>query len=128
MGQQALTAPAITINNVTAAIVPNSAVYTEGFGEQTTRTQSAGGGVVETVYSDNVETKMSKLTFSMYPTTDNIELIREWKVNRNANAASITAENFNGRTINSASVNNNYDVALGADTQIDLELMGDPAV
>jgi len=86
-------------------------------------------GYIENVNFDILVSALSENTVSTVPPpAENIEIVREWKSNRNANGISITDENFSGRTINSASLNNDYDVSLGADTQIDLEFMGDAAV
>ena len=57
-----------------------------------------------------------------------IDLVRTWKSNTNANAVTITSGSEFTRTIVRAAVINNYEVALGADTQIEVEIEGDPAV
>jgi len=128
MGVKALTTPQITVNNTTFSIVPNSFSYTEGFGEQALRTQSAGGAQVTNVYSDNAETKMSSVKFQMFNTAENISNIRTWKANLNQNAISATDEDGFTRFFNSAALVNDYEVNLGADTTIDLEFMTDAAV
>jgi hypothetical protein len=125
---QALTTPSITVNNITVAIVPNSFSYTEGFGEQALRVQSAGGGGVQQVYSDNAETKVSSAKWSMINTAENIALIRTWKANSNANAISATAADGFARTFNNAALTGDYEVNMGADTTIDVEFMSDSAV
>lgn len=119
----AIATPSIIINNTVAPVVPNSVTYTEGLGEQNVRSQSAGGGSVQMVYSDNAESKFSTVKFQMFPTPENINLIRTWKTNGNANAITITAPGFS-RSISEAALINNYEVNLGADTQIDLEFAG----
>ena len=119
--------PSVVINNAPTNIVPNTLVFTEGFGEQNVRTQSSGGGSVETVFSNNVETNMSKVNFSLFPTTENIELAREWKSNLDENAIQITSDEFN-RSVNGAALINDFEVNLGSDTTIDLEFVGASAV
>ena len=123
---QALANPTIVINNVSILIAPNTAVYTEGKGEQTQRAQSGGGGTVDLVFSKNVESFMSKFNIEMFPTKENIELIRTWKSNDNANAISIVDTGFN-RSIANAALINDYEVNLGADTTISLEFVGSQA-
>ena len=127
MSKVKLSNPTIVINNNSVPIVPNSFSYTEGLGEQELKVQSAGGGSVQTVLSNNVETNMSMVKFSLHNTAENIDLARTWKVNGNNNAISITGEGLN-RAINNAAVTNDYEVNLGADTTIDLEFKGDAAV
>ena len=54
-----LSTPQISINGVNIAIVPNSCTFTEGFGAQTVNVQSAGGGSVSQVISNDVSTNLS---------------------------------------------------------------------
>ncbi len=122
----------VTVNNNTVAIVPNSLIYTEGKGEQTMRAASVGGGTVEQVYANNVETSLSKCNFDLMATIDNIDLAREWKVNLNQNLVQVTGTTPDGkklsRTFTQAAVLNDYEVALGSDTNITIEFMSNPAV
>ena len=127
MPEIAVSNPQVVINNIAVPVVPNSVKYTEGTGEQNVRVQSAGGGNVDTVYSDNVETHVSKVMFTLINTPANIKLAREWKKNRNANAISITGDGLN-RSFSGMAIINDYEVNLGADTVIDLEFNGNPAV
>jgi len=123
----ALSNPTIVVNNLATPIVPNSFTFTEGLGEQTIRTQSAGGGSVQTVFSNNVETNKSMVKFSLYNTADNIDLIKLWKQNGDANAISVTGEGLN-RSFSGAALISNYEVNLGSDTTIDVEFEGQPAI
>jgi len=127
MAKIALANPTFIVNNASIRIVPNSGMYTEGFGEQNVRTQSGGGGDVETIISDNAETKKSNVKFSLFPTSENIALARQFKANVSNNAIQIISDGFE-RTIGNAIVINDYEVNLGADTQIDLEFEGSASV
>ena len=133
MADIAVTNPQVVVNNVAVPVIPNSVTYTEGFGEQNQRVQSAGGGNTELVFSDDVETKISMVKFSMLNTQANIDLIRSWKANRNANAITITGDPRDGgdalkRTFANGALTTDYEVNLGADTEIEVEFMTDPAV
>lgn len=125
---EALANPTLVINNIVRPVVPNSVTYDEGLGEQSVTAQSAGGNSVQSVYAQNVETNLSTLKFSLKNTPENIEAAREWKVLKNANAATLTGDGGFSRAFNNMAVTNNYEVNLGADTTIDIEMMGDPAV
>lgn len=129
MASIAIATPSIIVNNLPTYFKPNTLKYTEGLGEQNMRTQSAGGGIVDVIYSDNAESKMSMVSFEIMNTAENIELLRGWKVGLNQNAISIV-DNSSGFTRNFANmaVTNNYEVNLGADTSISVEFRGDPAV
>lgn len=121
--------PTILINNLSFPIESNSCSYTEGFGEQTVRVQSAGGGSVESVYSNNVETNLSMVKMRALNTASNIEIVRSIKANGNANVISIS-DNASGftRSFTNAALINDYEVSLGSDGGIDLEFKTDAAV
>lgn len=124
----ALADATLVINNITVPVVPNSIKYKEGGGEQTMRAQSAGGGSVQSVYSKNIESNLSFLGFSIYNTPENIELARGWKNLENANAATLSGAGGFRRAFNGMALTNDYEVNLGADTTIDIEMMGDPII
>jgi hypothetical protein len=119
--------PTILVNNLSTPIVANSFSYTEGKGEQTVRVQSAGGGSVQTVLSNNVETNLSMVKFSMFPTAENIATILSWKNNGNANVISASGAGLT-RSFTNATLINDYEINLGSDTQIDLEFKTDAAI
>lgn len=129
MASRSISVPSVVINNVAINIVPNSLKYKEGTGEQTVKTQSAGGGVVDVVYSDNAESKMSSVSFEMINTGANIESLLTWKNNANANAITLTdtATGFT-RNFSNMALTTDYEVNLGSDTTISVDFMGDPAV
>lgn len=128
MSLLSISTPTVIINNISYGIVPNSFSFTEGFGEQTVRAQSAGGGSVAQVYSDNAEMKFSTVKFSMFNINLNIERIREWKANRNENVIEVidSTSNF-ARTFKAAALTSDYEVSLSADGTIDLEWKSAPA-
>lgn len=127
MAQIAITTPSVIINNLPIAILPNTLKYTEGFGEQSVRTQSAGGGSVEVVWSDNAESKMSTVSFDVINTNGNIALIRRWKANTNQNAISVVAQGFS-RSFSNMALTNDFEVELSADGKISLEFKGNAGV
>lgn len=121
--------PTLVINNQVVFIVPGSLTFTEGLGEQNVRTQSGGGGTVELVYSDNAETKISDVKFSMFSTVSNIALARSWKLNGSANVISATHPTENiARTFASASLVNQYEVQANPEGKLDLEFKTAQAV
>jgi len=125
-GAKKIVDPQVVINNDAVKVVPNSVSYTEGFGEQKSEVQSAGGGVTEKVDSQNVETALSTVKMSFFPTLANIELARSLKAGEAAVIAITDGEGFS-RTFICATLNNDPDINLGSDEQIDLEFMTQPA-
>jgi len=126
MGKKVLSTPQIIVNNIVFPIVPNSLVYTEGFGEYNMRGSSVGAGKTEVVFSENSENKISKINFELFPTAENVESIREWKAAQNDNAIEIVDSELQ-RTFTNAALINDYEVNIGADTTISVEFVSDPA-
>lgn len=125
----ALSTPTLTVDNVVLPIVPNSLVYTEGFGEQDVRTQSSGGGSVSLVISRNVETSYSMVQCQVENTQANIEFLRAIKANTNFHVVSFFDSRVGyTRTLQQALLTSNYEVGLGADTAISIEFKGSSAV
>jgi hypothetical protein len=121
----------VTVNNDPVAIIPNSLMYTEGLGEQTIRATSAGGGQVEQVYANNVETKFSQCNFEMASTVENIARAREWKTLQNQNVVQIAGQTPEGRvtrTFTQAAILNDYEVPLGSETNITVEFKSNQAI
>lgn len=129
--RQTLYNPAVTINDVDVKFTPNSITYTEGFGEAKVRTRSGGGGVVDTVYSRDLETAYSTFKISVRTTADMVELIRLWLVIENGNTITLTDSDNQGnqllsRTFKFAAIINNPTVNVNADGDVELEFHGDP--
>jgi len=126
-----LTDATLLANNEVVGIVPNSLKYTEGFGEQKVRSTSIGGGKVEQIYARDLESALSKLMFDLPTTPENVALAREWKANGNLNVfqiAGFTAEGEVTRTFGQAAVVNDYEVEIGADTNISVEVQSNAAI
>lgn len=119
--------PSVLINNMPIAIIPNSCDFTEGLGEQTVEPQSAGGNQIDIVYSEDVKSRLSTVKFSLANTDANIALARSWKINGNANVIIINGETMS-RTFTSASLVNDYEVGLGADSNLELEWKSNPCI
>lgn len=117
----------VVVNNVGVNIVPNSLSYTEGFGEQTILVQSSGNGRTTTVYSNDVETNLGMVKFSIRATVDNIALARQWKSNANRNAVALVGTVTDGsltRNYSSCALVTDYEVNLSADGVIEVEFRG----
>lgn len=126
MSNKALVNPTVNVNNQAVFIIANSCTYNEGKGEQTVTTQVSGSNV-ETVFSDNAETKMSKVAFELSNTPANIETARLWKSLENNNGIIIQDDSGFTRTFTNMTLTNDYEVNLGTGGNIPLEFMGDPA-
>lgn len=130
MSQRALSVPTIKINNDVIGIVPNSFKYTSGAGEVKVRAASSGGGNTITVHTQDAETMCSKMSFDIYPTIDNVALIRDWQAAVADNTLqAMQAGSGNQKdflvAFKGVSVTNDPDIEAGADTKITVEMAGD---
>lgn len=120
----------LLVNNEVIGYLPNTLKFTEGLGEQNMRAVSVGGGSIEQVYSQNLETSFADISFELPVTKEMIELARTWKLNGNENVVQIVAENADGaidKTFTGCALTGNYEVELGAETSITIEMMGNTA-
>jgi len=125
----ALANPTVIVNNIHITVTPNSVSYTEGFGAQTIRIRSGGGGAIESVYTENVESNFSKIKFTIYSDVPYLELARGWKVLKNANVIELLDNQLNfNRIFRFCALITDYDVALGHDSTIELEFHGEPTI
>ena len=130
MSNDAISVPAIQVNNDTVAIVPNSYKRTGGYGETTVRAASTGGGSATSIHTRNAESMFSKVMFQMYVTPDTIDLIEEWKNNGSGNTVDASQRNLSSgkdfaESFKNVSMTNDPEMAMGADTVVDIEMAGD---
>ena len=118
--------PTIQWNGQTLAIIPNSLSYKTGGGDKVVRPVSAGGGAVTTVVTENVETKMSTLKFSIANTADNIAVARQMNDAGEFNEFQIADDelqvSFSGMALLTEP-----ERPLSMDGEIELEFAGSPA-
>ena len=119
------------VNNESVATMPNTISFTEGLGEQSMKAASIGGGAVEPIYSNNIESNFSMVKCEIPSTPENIELVKGWKLNRNNNVVQVVGETTEGtltRTFARAAITNDYEVGIGTDSSIPVEFKATPAV
>lgn len=117
--------PQIRINNETFQVVPNSIKVNLGLGEATVKAQSAGNGNVQAVYSENVESKLGKVTLSVFVTQDKISAIKILKGNNNTNYIAITSSGVS-LIMRQASLINDPEINFSNEGEIELEFQGLP--
>jgi hypothetical protein len=126
-----LSSAALLVNDEVVMIVPNTLKYTEGFGEQSVRAASVGGGAVEQIFSQDVETSLSKVMFDIHTTPDNVKLARGWKSNGNLNVVQIagkTAEGDVTRTFTQAAMTGDPEIEIATEGVINIEFMSNAAI
>lgn len=130
----ALSNPELVINGEPFAIVPNSFEYDEGEPEKMVRAAVVGDAVTQE-FSKNVEEAFSEFKFSLYPSADNLDKVRELEKRDNTNTVTATAvEIVSGvektwrRSFKNASIAATVKKPLGADTVVELNWKSDAAV
>lgn len=117
----------VRINNETYQLVPNSVKPNLGLGESKVMPQSAGNGNVEQVYSEDVESKIGKVTFSVYTTGEQITRLRILKSNKNLNYITISDKDSGiFLVMKNAALVNSPDLEFSVDGKIELEFHGSP--
>jgi len=128
MANDGISVPAIQVNNDTVGLVPNSYKRTGGYGETTVRAASLGGGSASAVHTRNAETMFSKVMFQIFVTTDNIQLVADWKAAGSGNTISasqrVSGKDF-AEAFKNMSMTNDPEIPMTADGVIDIEMAGD---
>jgi hypothetical protein len=126
MSQKTLSNPTIEVNDDVIAIVPNSFVYKKGKGNKGVKSQSSGGDAIETVITEDAETKKSMCKFKLYHTAKNVQLIDDWQsnfsntINASEDQISIPFRNM--------VITVDPERPAGADADIEIEWEGDPVL
>lgn len=126
----ALSNPTIQVNDQTISILPNTLSYKRGAGDINVRAQSAGGNSIEAVVTENAETKISMVKFSLTVTDTNMNAVDEWQRNSFSGGNTIR---ISGRTLSTPlsftnmHVSGDPEFSVGADGTVEVEFMGDPA-
>ena len=126
--------PEWVVNGAPLAIVPNSSKFDEGQPAKNIRAAQVGNTVVQD-FSQNMEEAFSNFSFSLLPTVDNINLVRELQILNNTNLVTCTGtETVLGvekqlvRTFNNAAIMNKPEINLGADGELEVVWRSDAAV
>lgn len=129
MSTIALVNPQLLINNIAIPFVPNSLKFDLGLGEQSVKSVAGGAGTVDTVYFENVETKIGKITFEMFTTAIAITVHQDWKALGNANVIELVASNINTSiTFQFMAQINRVEFEVGNDKMVSFEFEGNPAI
>lgn len=127
MTTRTLSNPTLEVNDQVVAIVPNSLSYKKGQGDKTVKAQSAGGNTIETVITENAETKISMVKFKLFNTKEAFDLANGWIDNINGNTIRLSegelTESFRGMVTTAEP-----ERMVGADGELELEFMGTPVL
>jgi hypothetical protein len=123
----ALVNPALVINNEPVAYKPNSLSYNDGFPEVSVRTKTTGGGNVQTVIGQDIETSRGSVKFTLISEISSVATVKQWMQNLENNAIELSQDGFT-RTFTKAIVTNKPDINAGMDGEIEVEFESNPAI
>ena len=116
--------PNVRINNSVLATIGEIKIK-GGYGESSQMAQSLGNGAIQLVYSENVETKISEVTMSIASTSEHIDLIGQFKKNRNTNYIVLNSSTSNMSIVfKNMALTNDPDINLSNEGQIQLVFKG----
>lgn len=128
MSRAALSNPSIIIDGATIEIIPNSLTYKGGRVEKNVRAVSAGVSTT-TIHTENAETAISEVKFTVATTTTLDEEINDWANTTGELEISfyqtIRGEIVN-RTFKGMSLTNDPELAVASDGSVELIFQGDP--
>lgn len=127
MSDPALYVPQVVVNDIPVYIKPNSLKWKAGYGERKTRVGSAGAGRREVYNTEDIETQFGYISFVLYTTTGNVQLIEEWQENFDTNTVSFQEKGIE-RTMNRAIIQNDPENAAGVDGEVEIMFQGAPLV
>ena len=121
-----LSNPTVEVNDDPIRIVPNSLVYKTGQGDKAVKAQSGGGNDIETVVTENAETKVSMVKFKLFNTEQNLAIVKIWMAgfsNTIELSEGSTAESFRGMVVTTEPERN-----IGADGDLEITFEGQPSL
>ena len=122
-----LTLPRVSINGTIINIVPNSLQYVVGRGVISLKAQSAGATVVDPVFMVDKTEAIGRVSFKIYPTTNNIDTIENFRTLGNDNAITVVDGGFSQTFPTMVVGTEDIEYALGVDEQIEVTCKGSPS-
>jgi len=119
----AITKPGIVVNGAAIKIKPNSVKFKEGFGNTKVRPQTTGGGNVDMVPTEDIETKIGMISFTMLATVENIDAKRAWQAQPGANTVQMVQGGFS-RTLKLGTIEEDPEMQTGVDGEFEVSFSG----
>ena len=126
-----ISAPSVTVNNISFATASDSVSFIEGRGTRTLTGTSAGGNAVIPNIAIDISEAFGVIKFTVLSNIDNIEEMK--KLNQNDQVGLLTVEltgldNITGksftRSMSNGTIMNNPETKLGPGGTIDIEIHG----
>ena len=131
MSEIQLSDAVFTANDEVVVYAAGTLKFKEGFGDQTMRAGSAGGGKVGPIPTNDLSTAFGSITVELPTTPNNVALVRGWQAAGSLNVFTIEGSNASGnftRTFQKGTVTADPDVAIGPDGNISVEIQSQQAI
>jgi hypothetical protein len=124
-----LSNPTVSVDDEVVAIEANSLSFNEGAGEMNVRTQSAGGGAIETVVTEDVSTKRAMVKFGLLATSRNLDLVTQWQErSRSLRGVVIRVSDLDfTRSFRGSRIINDPERSIGPEGRVEVEFNCNPA-
>lgn len=117
--------PAVEVNDIVVGIKPNSLTYKKGKGDVNVRAQSAGGNSIAAIFTEDAETKISMVKFTLLTTKDTVELIDGWLDQESTIDLSDGDFTVSFRKVR---IKTEPEINTGADGETEVEFCGQPVL
>jgi hypothetical protein len=117
----------LQVNGVVVPYVPNTLTSVNGRGERKIMTLTGGGASLKHVFSEDITTRMGKISFQVVSTAFDIQNVNAWQDNGFRNVVVLSdAETGYSLTMQKATIVNDPEFSYSADGVISVEFQGTP--
>lgn len=117
----------LQVNGVVVAYVPNTLTSINGRGERKIMTLTGGGASLKHVFSEDITTRMGKISFQVVSTAFDIQNVNAWQDNGFNNVVVLSdVETGYSLTMQKATIVNDPEFSYSADGVISVEFQGTP--
>lgn len=129
MAKKGLAVVTVEINDEVIEIKPNSLTYKGGLGDINVRHQTGGGEAGTKVITEDAETQIGMVKFTLLTETTNTDRVNTWgRLSRSAqgNVIRLSGEGFT-RNFREMRLITDPEIAIGAEGEFELLFEGNPA-
>jgi hypothetical protein len=116
--------PTLIINGQVFPIKANSLEITLGLGESKVNVESFGGDQLAEIIGEDITTRIGKISFKMYNTSENFTSIADLKINGSKNTIQFTTSQGIGGSMSKAIMTNDVKAIFSPDGEIDVNIEG----
>lgn len=119
----------VEVNDEVIEIKPNSLAFKGGLGDITVRHQTGGGEAGSKVITEDDETKVGMVKFTLLTETTNVDRVNTWGLlsrNASGNVVRLSGAGFT-RSFRGMRLTSDPEIGIGAEGEFEVVFEGDPA-